>query len=345
MERHWVSFELPSQAVAGGSFASTVAGGGTWIALINNDDVPTTAPLIQNLGTTVTAGDTLSVTFYIGKQLGATAGGAGVAYFDVAGTKYTMAFDTSAMTAGTWQLTTMTQTITNSGNLSLGFYGASAYTINAWIDAISNVSRTSSGGAQTITNTINKATPTATLAVSNTPVTYDGTAKAATVSITSSSVAGTAQNILTGSAATQTAAGSYAVTANFVPNDTANYNTLAALAAGNFVVAGSYDSWATANGVTGGVSGDSNHDGVQNGIAYFMGVTGPATNPGLGASNTVTWPMSATFSGTFVVQTSPDLGTWTNVTPQPTRNVNGNLVYTLLPGQGKLFVRLVVTPE
>jgi hypothetical protein len=55
--------------------------------------------------------------------------------------------------------------------------------------------------------------------------------------------------------------------------------------------------------------------------------------------------MSAAFSGTFVVQTSPDLGTWTNVTPQPTRNGNGNLVYTLPPGQGKLFVRLVVTPN
>ena len=272
------------------------------------------------------------------------AGGAGVAYFDVAGTKYTMAFDTSAMTAGTWQIQTMTKTITNSGNLSLGFYGISAHTINAWLDNISNVSRTSDT-PQIITNTINKATPTATLTVSNSPVTYDGTAKAATVSITSSSVPGTAQNVLTGSAVSQTAAGSYAVTANFVPNDTTNYNTLAAVAAGNFVIAGSYDSWAGANGVTGGVSGDSNHDGLQNGIAYFMGVSGRATNPGLGASNTVTWPMSATFSGTFVVQTSPDLGTWTNVSPQPTRNENGNLVYTLLPGQGKQFVRLVVTPE
>ena len=331
-------------AVTGNYFSSTVAGGGTYIGLINNDDCPITAPLVQNLGTSVSTGDTLSVTFYIGRALSG-AGGAGVAYFDVAGTKYTMAFDTSAMTAGTWQLQTMTKTITNSGNLSLGYYGISAHTINAWLDNISNVSRTSSGGAQTITNTINKATPSATLTVSNTPVTYDGTAKAATVSITSSSVPGTAQNVLTGSAASQTAAGSYAVTANFVPNDTTNYNTLAALAAGNFVIAGSYDSWAAANGVTGGVSGDSNHDGLQNGIAYFMGATGPTNNPGLSASNTVTWPMSATFSGTFVVQTSPDLGTWTNVTPQPTRNVNGNLVYTLLPGQGRQFVRLVVTPN
>ena len=330
-------------AVTGGAFSSTVAGGGTYIGLINQDDCPITAPLVQNLGTSVTNGDTLSVTFYIGRAL-TGAGGAGVAYFDVDGTQYTMAFDTSAMAAGTWQLQTMTKTITNSGNLTLGFYGTTGNQINAWLDNISNVSRTSYT-PQIITNTINKATPTATLTVSNTPVTYDGTAKAATVSIISSSVAGTAQNVLTGSAASQTAAGSYAVTANFVPNDTTNYNTLAALAAGNFVIGGSYATWAANNGVIGEVNADSNRDGVQNGIAYFMGVTGPATNPGLSASNTVTWPMSAAFSGTFEVQTSPDLGTWTAASPQPTRNGDGNLVYTLLSGAGKLFVRLVVTPN
>ena len=110
---------------------------------------------------------------------------------------------------------------------------------------------------------------------------------------------------------------------------------------------GSYAGWAATNVVTGGMSGDSNHDGVQNGVAYFMGVTGPATNPGLDASNTVTWPMSATFSGTYEVQTSPDLGTWTPASPQPTRNEAGNLVFTLPPGtpEGRSFVRLRVTPN
>ena len=106
-----------------------------------------------------------------------------------------------------------------------------------------------------------------------------------------------------------------------------------------------YASWALTHSVTGGVSGDSNNDGVQNGIAYFMGLTGPLTNPGLNASNTVTWPMSATFSGTYEVQISSNLGTWTPVDPQPTRDLNGNLVYTLPTGLGKQFVRLVVTPN
>jgi len=339
------------KAVAGGFFSSTVAGGGTYIGLINNDDCPITAPLVQNLGTTVTAGDTLSVTFYIGRQLGAAAGGAGVAYFDVAGTKYSMAFDTSGMTAGTWQLQTLTQTITNSGNLSLGFYGTTGHTINAWIDNISNVSRTSSGGAQTITNTINKATPAATLAVNNTPVTYDGTAKSATVSTTVSSVPGTVAGILTGGAATQTAAGTYAVTANFVPTDTANYTTLSALAAGNFVIAGSYASWASANNVIGEVNADSNHDGVQNGIAYFMNATGRAALPGI-IGSTVTWTnggniLDSAYSSQFVVQTSSDLVTWTPVAGRDAKlsNTASSVSYTLPTGAGKLFVRLVVTPN
>ena len=84
--------------------------------------------------------------------------------------------------------------------------------------------------------------------------------------------------------------------------------------------------------------------GVPNGVAYFMGLTGPLTNPGLNASNMVTWRMSATFQGTYEVQTSPDLGTWTNVTPRPTAT-GGYLTYTLPSGLGKQFVRLLVIPS
>jgi len=84
--------------------------------------------------------------------------------------------------------------------------------------------------------TINKATPTATLAVSNSPQTYDASPKAATVALSASSVAGAVANIVTGGAATQTSAGTYAVTADFVPTDTANYNSLPGLSAGNFAI-------------------------------------------------------------------------------------------------------------
>ena len=83
---------------------------------------------------------------------------------------------------------------------------------------------------------IQKATPTATLAVDNTPVTYDGTAQSATVGITASSVPGSVANILTGGAASQTGAGTYAVTADFMPTDSANYNSLIGQSAGDFVI-------------------------------------------------------------------------------------------------------------
>ena len=82
---------------------------------------------------------------------------------------------------------------------------------------------------------IAKATPTATLAVSNSPQTYTGAGLAATVTLTSS-VPGAVTNVLTGGTATKTAAGTYAVTADFVPTDTTNYTTLVGLAAGNFVI-------------------------------------------------------------------------------------------------------------
>ena len=399
----------------------------------------------------------------------------------------------------------------------------------------------SGGGANsktiaTASSAVSKATPTASLALSNSTVTYDGTAKSASVSITTSSVPGAVQNVLTGGAATQTAAGTYAVTANFVPTDATNYNTLTAQSAGNFVINngtsvttipvanGSFESplapntatywwrvgngwtpstvsnfgvynindggggnpfpaaadgkyganlfgiknitqdlgtqtflagdqlsvtfyggmpnsglsvqgglfyvkfivggitytssaydtrtqaagtwqaytftqtipadvtgnfkiqfsvdttqdyrpwldnisnisviaapvpgsdptyatWATAHSVSGGVTDDPNHDGVQNGIAYFMGTTGPANNPGL-IGNTVTWtnggniPSSA-YGTQFVVQTSPDLVNWTPAasTDPKLNNTAGSVSYTLPPAVGKTFVRLVVTPD
>src|SRR5205814_4050145 len=83
---------------------------------------------------------------------------------------------------------------------------------------------------------IDKATPTATVAVNNSPQTYNGSGQAATVDITTSSTPGHVANILTGGATTQTNAGTYAVTADFVPTDSNNYNTLTGLSAGNFVI-------------------------------------------------------------------------------------------------------------
>jgi hypothetical protein len=80
---------------------------------------------------------------------------------------------------------------------------------------------------------IDKATPTATLAVSNSPQTYNGSPQSATVAISASSVPGPVANVkYNGSATVPTNAATYAVTADFVPTDTTNYTTLPALSAG-----------------------------------------------------------------------------------------------------------------
>ena len=116
-----------------------------------------------------------------------------------------------------------------------------------------------------------------------------------------------------------------------------------------------YASWATTNGVSSTPSEDSNNDGVQNGVAYFMNATGVTTNPGI-INNTVTWPNggnidSATYGTQFVVQTSLDLVTWSDVAigdlTTNTSGPGGALTYTLPAGAlgGKLFTRLLVIPN
>jgi hypothetical protein len=110
-------------------------------------------------------------------------------------------------------------------------------------------------------------------------------------------------------------------------------------------VASGYGTWAAAN--AGGQTADQDYDndGVENGIEYFMGQTGSTFTamPGLDGDNTVTWPMDPAYAGTYEVQTSPDLVTWTNVDPKPLPS-GGNLSYLLPTGLGKQFVRLLVTP-
>jgi hypothetical protein len=109
------------------------------------DDVPQSSPLVQNLGASVSAGNTLVVTFWLGRDK-TNPGAQGVAYFDVAGTRYPMTFDTTLLPADSWQSYTLTQTITHAGNLSLGFYSTSPRQSwgdpHSWLDKISDVTVT-----------------------------------------------------------------------------------------------------------------------------------------------------------------------------------------------------------
>ncbi|MEN9974091.1 MAG: hypothetical protein RLZZ282_97, partial [Verrucomicrobiota bacterium] len=104
-----------------------------------------------------------------------------------------------------------------------------------------------------------------------------------------------------------------------------------------------YSSWATTNAPGQTPGQDYDNDGVDNGIEYFMGQTGSSFTamPGLDGTNTVTWTKDPAYLGTWQVQTSPDLSVWTNVAG----TANGSSVsYTLPPGLGTWFVRLLVTP-
>jgi MBG domain/Kelch motif/Galactose oxidase, central domain len=128
-------------------------------------------------------------------------------------------------------------TFTDNGNGTATLSGTPLGTVGSYPITITANNGVSPNATQNFTLTVQKATPTATLAVSNSPQTYNGSPQAATVVISVSSVPGAVANVkYDGSATAPTNAGTYAVTADFVPTDDANYNTLTGLSAGNFVI-------------------------------------------------------------------------------------------------------------
>lgn len=118
--------------------------------------------------------------------------------------------------------------------------------------------------------------------------------------------------------------------------------------------AGGYNTWAATNAGGQTADLDFDNDGVTNGVEFFMNAAaGFTANPQLNGSNTITWPnggnIPASAYGTrFVVQTSSNLVSWTDVPAvQLTTNTDGpggSLTYTLT-GAAPRFVRLVVTPN
>lgn len=104
-----------------------------------------------------------------------------------------------------------------------------------------------------------------------------------------------------------------------------------------------YGSWATTNGATSDVNADHDNDGVKNGLEYFMGATGSSftPNPGI-VSGKIIWPKDPAFVGSYTVQTSPDLVTWTDAS---STLVGNTIEYTPTSGLGKVFLRMqVATP-
>lgn len=105
-----------------------------------------------------------------------------------------------------------------------------------------------------------------------------------------------------------------------------------------------YAVWAATHAGGQAANLDYDNDGVANGLEYFMGVTTPGftANPAI-INGKVTWPMSATFTGSYVVKTSTDLVTWTTASTGIVETPGVSVEYTLPVGDTKRFARIEVT--
>ena len=113
---------------------------------------------------------------------------------------------------------------------------------------------------------------------------------------------------------------------------------------------GGFADWAQLNGVTGGMAGDDDKDGVPNGIEFFMGdnSSGFTAMPMPDENGTITWPKSAAYNGVYgtdwLIETSPSLAAelWDPVDETDLEITPTSVSYTLPEGLGKIFARLKV---
>ena len=132
----WTSTSMPA-----------LTNGGTWIANVANSNNVIT----QDLNISINAGDSLSVTFYVGRD-NIGSGGVLQAAFMIGDTPFSQNFDTSTQAVNTWTNYTLTKTVTTTGNLSLRFSNVSGRV--GWLDLVSHVTLTPGGDtASTPTST------------------------------------------------------------------------------------------------------------------------------------------------------------------------------------------------
>jgi hypothetical protein len=118
---------------------------------------------------------------------------------------------------------------------------------------------------------------------------------------------------------------------------------------GNAPPVANFSTWATANNVTGGVNGDSDHDGISNLMEYALALNpaGADGSPGIFNGSTISFTKRAEAVTnndlTYAIEESDDLGitdAWEVVTP--TTNTPSSITYTLPAGGQKKFARLIV---
>ena len=112
-----------------------------------------------------------------------------------------------------------------------------------------------------------------------------------------------------------------------------------------------YDTWASANGASSDPAEDSNHNGVPNGVEYFMGATpgNPATLPALvDTAGTWSWtiPYDPAAAASYKFQSSDALSSWADALPGEIQILTSpdRIQFTLPSGTGRKFCRLEVTP-
>lgn len=149
--------------------------------------------------------------------------------------------------------------------------------------------------------------------------------------------------------ATQKASGTWGATGSGATHiDDAHFTGSGVVSVTNGAVGNTYSDWANANAPGQTMDQDHDNDGVDNGIEYFMGLSGSGftANPAA-VGGTITWPMGATYGGVYgtdyKVQTSDSLAIWNDIAAGSVIVTPGTSVaFTLPTGAGKLFVRLVV---
>ena len=179
-----------------------------------------------------------------------------------------------------------------------------------------------------------KTTPT--ISVTNSPVTYNTSPQAATVS---GSVAGVVSNIKYASSLTvPTTAGTYAITADFVPTDSANYNSLTGASAGNFVIStanqGTLTAISTPSTVAYGTMATLSSSGGSGtgAVTFFVGastgcnITGGTTLNINNASGTCTVTATKVADTNYNSATSAGLSVTLTKTTQSTLTFTGQTV-------------------